>query len=172
MTSPARAWDRLPTETLKAHTAFLAYVALGARRSVHEAARAHHGRATAAGEIHGRQKTTVRTWEGWSSKHKWVSRANARDAWLARVEDDQIVANLKACMLALTTAALRLLESGDSREVLRAARALSLHFPPIQRMEDVSERFEDLSDLSDEALNRMKEIRDSERAKNEQNSVH
>ena len=101
-----------------------------------------------------------------------MSRANARDAWLAQVEDDQIVLNLKACMLALTTAALRLLESGDSRDFLRAARALSLHFPPIQRMEDVSERFEDLSDLSDEALDRMKAIRDAERAKNEQSQVH
>ena len=75
MTDTPRPWDRLPTETLKAHTSFLAYVALGARRSVHEAARAHHGRATAAGEIHGRQKTTVRTWEGWSARHHWVSRA-------------------------------------------------------------------------------------------------
>ena len=75
-------------------------------------------------------------------------------------------------MLALTTAALRLLESGDSRDVLRAARALSLHFPPIQRVEDVSERIEDLSDLSDEALNRMKEIRDAERAKNAQSLIN
>ena len=53
MTSPARAWDRLPTETLKAHTSFLAYVALGARRSVREAARQHHIKATASEEIFG-----------------------------------------------------------------------------------------------------------------------
>ena len=32
-------WDRLPTETPKSYAAFLAYVALGARRSVREAAR-------------------------------------------------------------------------------------------------------------------------------------
>ena len=31
---------------------------------------------------------------GWSSRHKWVSLANARDAWLTRVSDEQIVANL------------------------------------------------------------------------------
>ena len=30
------------------------------------------------------------TWMGWSAKHKWVSRANARDAWLTRVSDEQI----------------------------------------------------------------------------------
>ena len=35
-------WDRLPTETPKSYAAFLAYVALGARRSVREAARQHH----------------------------------------------------------------------------------------------------------------------------------
>ena len=172
MTSPARAWDRLPTETLKAHTAFLFYLSLGARRSVREAARQNNIKTASSREKGTRPSTTIRRWLGWSARHKWVSRANARDAWLARVEDDQIVLNLKACMLALTTEALALLETGDSRDFLRAARALSLHFPPIQRMEDVSERFEDLSDLSDEALNRMKEIRDSERAKNEQSQVH
>ena len=32
-------WDRLPTETPKSYAAFLAYVALGARRSVREATR-------------------------------------------------------------------------------------------------------------------------------------
>ena len=32
MTDTPRLWDRLPTETLKSHAAFLAYVALGARR--------------------------------------------------------------------------------------------------------------------------------------------
>ena len=35
-------WDRLPTETPKSYAAFLAYVALGARRSVREAARQYH----------------------------------------------------------------------------------------------------------------------------------
>ena len=51
---------------------------------------------------------------GWSAKHKWVSRANARDAWIAHVSDEQIVANIKACHLALTTRAhgfLSLLEA-------------------------------------------------------------
>ena len=42
MTDTPRRWDRLPTETLKAHNAFLSYVALGARRSVREAARQYH----------------------------------------------------------------------------------------------------------------------------------
>ena len=76
--------------------------------------------------------------------------------------------NLKACMLALTTKALALLETGDSRDFLRAARALSLHFPPIQRVVDVSERIEDLCDLTDEQLDRMRLIRDEAREKNGQ----
>ena len=42
MTDTPRPRDRLPTETPKSYAAFLAYVALGARRSVREAARQHH----------------------------------------------------------------------------------------------------------------------------------
>ena len=47
-------------------------------------------------------------------------------------------------------------------DFLRAARALALHFPPIQRVEDVS-RIEDLSDVPDDELQRMREIRDAAR---------
>ena len=165
MTETPNPWDRLPTETLKAHTAFLAYVNLGARRSVREAAHLHHTQATAAGEISSVEATTVRTWMGWSARHKWVSRGNARDAWLARVSDEQIVINLKACHLALTTKAHAFLKAHDSADFLRASRALALHFPPVQRVADVSERIEDLPDLSDEELDSMREIRDAARAK-------
>ena len=73
-------WDRRSTETTKAFAAFRAYIALGARRSVREALRQNSGETAVSGKL--------RTWEGWSSKNAWVSRANARDAWLARVSDD------------------------------------------------------------------------------------
>ena len=172
MTEPARAWDRLPTETPKSYAAFLAYIALGARRSVREAARQSNFKTTSSSEKCTRINTTIRRWLGWSARHHWVSRADARDAWLARVEEEQVVVNLKACMLALTTKALALLETGDSKDFLRAARALSLHFPPIQRVEDVSEPIEDLSDLTDEQVQRMKAVRDEARAENEQNQIH
>ena len=66
-----------------------------------------------------------------------MSRADSRDEWLARTADEQVVINIKACLLALTETALTLLKTGDSRDFLRAARALSLHFPPVQRVEDV-----------------------------------
>ena len=43
MTDTHRRWDRLPTETPKSYAAFLAYIALGARRSVREALRQNSG---------------------------------------------------------------------------------------------------------------------------------
>ena len=65
----------------------------------------------------------------------------------------------------------RYLTANDGADFLRAARALSLHFPPIQRVADVSERIEDLSDIPDADIERMKEIRDAARAKNEQTNL-
>ena len=47
---------------------------------------------------------------------------------------------------------------GDHLYFLRASRALALHFPPIQRVADVSERIEDLSDIPDADIDRMKAI--------------
>ena len=75
------------------------------------------------------------------------------------------MSNVTACKLALTTRALDYLTANDGADFLRAARALSLHFPPIQRVADVSERIEDLSDIPDADIERMKEIRDAARAK-------
>ena len=160
MTETPRPWDRRSTETTKAYAAFLAYIALDARRSVREALRQNSGETAVSGKL--------RTWEAWSSKNAWVSRATARDAWLAQVSDKQVVINIKACLLALTETALKLLESGDSRDFLRAARALALHFPLVARVADVFdvERIEDLSDLSDDQLDRMRDIRDEARQKN------
>ena len=43
---------------------------------------------------------------------------------------------MTACKLALTTRALDYLTANDGADFLRAARALSLHFPPIQRVAD------------------------------------
>ena len=85
--------------------------------------------------------------------------------WLTRPTYRQ-PRNVRKCLLALTSKALQILEEGDSHDVLRVARALALHFPPVQRSEDVTERFEDLSDLPDEAVERMREIRDAARREN------
>ena len=142
MTDTPHPWDRRAAETAKAFAAFRVYCELGAHRSVREALRQNSGKTAVSGKL--------RTWEGWCSKYAWVSRANARDEWIARTSDDQIVVNLRSCMLALSMKAHSFLLSDDSADFLRAAQALSLHFPPIQRVADVSERIEDLGDLSDE----------------------
>ena len=167
MTDAPRLWDRRADETPKSYAAFRAYVALGARRSVREAARQHCVKTASSGP----KNTTVKHWLRWSARHKWVSRSLARDEWIARTSDDQIVANVTACKLALTTRAYDYLTANDSADFLRAARALSLHFPPMQRMADVSERIEDLSDIPDADIARMKAIRDAARAKNEQTNL-
>ena len=171
MTDTPRLWDRRADETPKSYAAFLAYVALGARRSVREAARQYHSKTIAAGEISSAEDTTVGTWMGWSAKHKWVSRSLARDEWIARTSDDQIIINKLACDLALVTRAHDFLTSTDSEVFLRGARAFTLQHPPVQRVADVSERIEDLSDIPDADIERMKAIRDAARAKNEQTNL-
>ena len=66
---------------------------------------------------------------GWSARHKWVSRSLARDEWIARTSDDQIVSNVTACKLALTTRALDYLTANDGADFLRAARGAQLALP-------------------------------------------
>ena len=157
MTDTPRRWDRRSSETTKAYLAFRAYIDLGARRSVRAALRQNSGETAVSGKL--------RTWEGWSSKNAWVSRANARDEWIARTSDDQIINDILACKLALVTRAQDFLMSTDSAVFLRGARAFTLQHPPVQRVADVSERIEDLPDMSDADLDRMKEIRDAAREK-------
>ena len=110
-------------------------------------------------------------WLRWSARHKWVSRSLARDEWIARTSDDQIVSNVTACKLALTTRALDYLTANDGPNFLPAARALSVHVPPMQRVADVSERIEDLSDVPDATREERRAIRDAARQKNEETPV-
>ena len=55
----------------------------------------------------------MKHWLRWSARHKWVSRSLARDEWIARTSDDQIVSNVTACKLALTTRAHGFLTAND-----------------------------------------------------------
>ena len=69
MTETPHPWDCLPTETPKAYAAFLVLrVTLGARRSVREAARQHHSKTVAAGEISSVEDTTVTDVDGMVSQ--------------------------------------------------------------------------------------------------------
>ena len=66
---------------------------------------------------------------GWSAKHKWVSRSLARDAWIAHVSDEQIVANVTACKLALTTRAHDFLTANDWSELSPGGSGAQLALP-------------------------------------------
>ena len=77
----------------------------------------------------GPKNTTVKHWLRWSARHKWVSRSLARDEWIARTSDEQIVLNVTACKLALTERAHDFLTANDGPNFLRAARALRLALP-------------------------------------------
>ena len=81
------------------------------------------------------------------------------------------MSNVTACKLALTTRAHDFLTANDGPNFLRAARALSVHVPPMQRVADVSERIEDLSDVPDATREERRAIRDAARQKNEQTPV-
>ena len=63
MTDTPRLWDRRADETPKSYAAFLAYVALGARRSVREAAHQNHIKTISkpqhSGEFHGRHQRNL-----------------------------------------------------------------------------------------------------------------
>ena len=161
MTESPHPWDRLSTETNKAHAAFLDYIALGARRSVRAAARKEY-QDNIEPVSSTSESTIVSRWLAWSSKHQWVSRSLARDEWIAHTSDEQNVANVAACKLALTTRAHDFLTSKDSVVWLRGARGFTLQHPPVQQVEDVT-RIEDLPEMSDDALDRMRDIRDAER---------
>ena len=63
------------------------------------------------------------------------------------------------------------LTANDGPNFLRAALALSVHFPPIRRVADVSERIEDLSDVPDATREERRAIRDAARQKNEETPV-
>ena len=73
----------------------------------------------------------------------------------------------------LIDAANELLDDGGVPAVRAASRVIVENFPPVARVADVSdgEQFEDLSDIPDAELDRMKEIRDAARAKNEQTNL-
>ena len=105
-------------------------------------------------------------WKAWSTKYKWVSRTMARDEWLAKTADDLVQANLHQAYLAITTVALELIHSGILSKIEVGSKMIKDHYPPVARVADVSDRFEDLSDVPDDKLNEMRAIRDAARQAN------
>ena len=161
-------WARLDNETDAAFSAFNAYLEHG---SLRDAYRQLSGKASA--------RNASGCWTGWCTKFNWVERRsafldhNTRACQAAELAAQvEIAQNIKACELALVTRAHDFLSSRDSVVFLRGARAFTLQHPPVQRTEDVEEPIEDLSDLTDEQLDRMRAVRDAARAENEQNQIH
>ena len=155
MTETPHPWDRLPNETEKAFEAFRTYCGLGARRSIVSAIQSITRESPTEGQL--------RQWKSWSTKHHWVSRRLARAEWFARTADEQVQANLHELYLEITTVAHEFILSKDPEKVRIGSAILKDHYPPVSRVADVSERFEDLSDVPDEELQRMREIRDAAR---------
>ena len=80
-----------------------------------------------------------------------------------RTADEQVIADIAECKTEIVKRGRGLIADADSQGLVHLARSLALLFPPIQRVADVSEPIEDLSDLSDEQLDRMRAIRDAAR---------
>ena len=151
MTDTHRRWDRLPTETPKSYAAFRVYCDLGARRSIGDAI-----------------QKTLKTlpsesqlvqWKRWSRKYHWVSRRLARAEWMARTADEDAKTYLHECYRALTTVAYKFITSEAPERVRIGSAIIKDHYPPVVRAADVSERIEDLSDIPDADIERMKAIR-------------
>lgn len=71
---PENAWDRLPDESDPAYRAFREYLLMGAERSTAKVARGL-----------GKSKTLI---DRWSSRNRWVARAQAFDAEAAKRVDE------------------------------------------------------------------------------------
>ena len=112
-------------------------------------------------------------WTGWSTKYNWVSRRAAFVEFTVRECQDAIQIGLVQIRKRLIDAANELLDDGGVPAVRAASRVIVENFPPVARVADVSdgEQFEDLSDIPDADIARMKEIRDAARQKNKQTNL-
>ena len=158
MTDTPRPWDRRADESDPAFVAFAAYLDVG---SLRDAYRQRSGKAQAT--------AAPGAWTGWSTKYNWVSRRAAFVEFTVRECQDAIQIGLVQIRKRLIDAANELLDDGGVPAVRAASRVIVENFPPGARVADVSdgEQFEDLSDIPDADIERMKEIRDAARAKNE-----
>jgi hypothetical protein len=91
-------------ESAKAFDAFCAYRDLGPARSI-----------AAAVEESGGGAGRMRTWEGWSSRYRWVERAAAYDSHIDQVRLTASADNVAMAALKHATAASRRIEKGLER---------------------------------------------------------
>ena len=102
-----------------------------------------------------------------------MSRRAAYVEFTVRECQDAIQIGLVQIRKRLIDAANELLDNGGVPAVRAASRVIVENFPPVARVADVSdgEQIEDLSDIPDADIDRMKAIRDAARAKKEQTKL-
>ena len=102
-----------------------------------------------------------------------MSRRAAYVEWTVRECQDATQLGLMQIRRRFIDTANTLLDDGSVPAVRAASRIIVENFPPVARVADVSdgERIEDLCDIPDADLERMREIRDAARAKNEQTNL-
>ena len=152
MTDTPHSWDRLSTETDLAFEAFSSYLETGSMLASY---RQKTGK--------GKAKFAPGTWTAWGSKHHWVKRRSAYVDATTRDCLDLIQVGLVRVRLKFVDEAEELLDRKDLAAKRLASDIIRAHFPPVQQVADVSERIEDLSDLSDATLDSMEAIRDAAR---------
>ena len=102
-----------------------------------------------------------------------MSRRAAYVEFTVRECQDAIQIGLVQIRRRFINTANTLLDDGSVPAVRAASRVIVENFPPVARVADVSdgEQIEDLSDIPDADIDRMKAIRDAARAKNEQTKL-
>ncbi|AYD87307.1 hypothetical protein SEA_VALENTINIPUFF_3 [Microbacterium phage ValentiniPuff] len=88
-------WEPMKDETTQAYAAFIAYRDLGPRRSMREAARKYYDDIGPDDPIDPKSGR-IRNFERWSSRFKWVHRAEEWDHFLQENADADEVAAIKA----------------------------------------------------------------------------
>ena len=157
MIDTPRPWDRRADERDRAYEAFAAYLETG---SLRDAYRQRSGKAQAT--------SAPGAWTGWSTKHNWVRRRAAFVEFTVRECLDATQIELVKVRRRFVDVANTLLDDGSVSAIRTASRVIVEHFPPVARVAGVSgdERIEDLSDIPDSELEKMRQIRDAARGKN------
>ena len=160
MTDTQRPWDRRTTESDPAYEAFAAYLDTGSLRDAYR-------------QRSGNEKATSPpgAWTGWSTTHHWVSRRAAYVEWTVRECQDATQLGLVQIRRRFIDTANTLLDAADLPSIRTASRIIAAHFQAVAKVAVSDERIEDLSDIPDSELEKMRLIRDAARGKNEQTNL-
>lgn len=118
-------WERLDAETSKSYAAFIVYRDLGATRTLRRAAMRYYE--IPEGEFDPKGGG-IRQFEKWSSRNRWVSRAEAWDDWSQTLTDQETaktILDMKARHASMAVA--------TQAKIVSAIQAMDLtKLPPLQ----------------------------------------